>query len=395
MSATLHAKYAASASHRWLACPGSIALSAKAPPGRESHYAKEGTDAHLCFEAFLKNHIEGKKWPQAVEKELKKKYPSEMVEHAMNAAKWVTKQMTNGEILLSETKVELPRVGFGTVDAAIIEKADTLTVVDFKYGAGVVVNPENNSQLIYYALALAKKYNNDFDTVRLVIIQPRAYGEDMVKEWIVSMNEIADWEKTFVDGVRACQEAERNPEKYLVPGDEQCRFCPAAVICPELGRKSLKEVQADFDDETGALALPTVATNRLDITKNLGKMLTACNRLETWIEKLREHALNAMQSGEKVEGWKLVQKRSIRRYISPEAAAKAAKKLFGKKAFTEPELLSPAQLEKVIKTKLDSEKFLRKYVTAESSGVTIAAASDPRPEYDIGEEFRLEGKEEK
>jgi hypothetical protein len=51
----LHAKFAASATHRWIACPGSIALSETIPAIEQiaSGYGLDGTQAHELFEYAL------------------------------------------------------------------------------------------------------------------------------------------------------------------------------------------------------------------------------------------------------------------------------------------------------------------------------------------------------
>src|SRR5690606_28337427 len=88
--------------------------------------------------------------------------------------------------LLIETKVALKQVGpglFGTLDYAWVDEWGELTVIDYKYGQGVAVFPvdengKGNSQLMYYAAGLANKFHYEFDSVKLVIIQPRVWRDD-------------------------------------------------------------------------------------------------------------------------------------------------------------------------------------------------------------------------
>lgn len=368
-----HAKLSASGSERWLECPASVELCERAPKQRESEYAKEGTDAHSCLEVILKNHTNK---PYTAAQMLKKKFPDEMVAHALTAYKEIEARLSPGVTLLTETKVDLTFVGpdmFGTVDCAIVEEFGRLIVIDYKYGAGVPVDPENNTQLLYYALGLAHKYNYNFTEVVLMIIQPRAPHErGPVREWVIGIDELVSWEKKFKDGV----ERVNDPLADFNAGD-WCRWCPGAVMCPAIKDRALKEAQVDFNDDLTALAVPHPTTPMTVL--HLSTILTAIEKLEVWIGAVKEHAFHVLERGGEIKGWKLVQKRSIRKWTN-EKAAQVAKKKFGQDAFTEPELLSPAQLEKALSNQKSLvADFIKQYASDISSGLTLVPESDKRP----------------
>lgn len=368
-----HAKLSASGSERWLNCPGSVALSENAPPQRESGYAKEGTDAHAVLEVILKNH--GKK-PYSAARMLKGKYPDAMVEHALRAYKEIEVRIPPGATVLTETKVDLTFVGpdmFGTVDCAIVDEFGTLWVIDYKYGAGVPVDPDENTQLIYYALGIAHKYHFNFADVKLVIIQPRApHEKGPIREWNMTIEQLMAWEVKFRQGVERVED----PCAELTDGD-WCRWCPAATICPKLKEQAMETAAIVFDDDTGALTTPVPEMIKLP---NLSNLLTACDRLELWIEKVRDHATTVLEKGHTIEGWKLVEKRSIRKWADYDKASKLARKTFGDGAFSEPELLSPAQLEKALpNAEMLVDKFIKANASDKSSGTTLVSASDKRP----------------
>lgn len=367
-----HAKFSASGSSRWMNCLGSTALCEKAPPQSESDYAKEGTDAHACLEFILKNRAK----KAAATIIAKKKYNDEQVQHALDTVRWIEGKLKQHEnaLLLCETRVDASPFTcegqFGTLDVSIIEEFGRLVVIDYKYGAGIPVDPEENSQLIYYALGIAHEYNFNFSEVELVVIQPRAFHEsgETTRSWVASMDEIMQWIPKFKGAVEKAQD----PFAPLAAGS-WCRWCPAATICPEIKENKMKEAQVVFDDEKGIVAKP--APTMISI-QNLSTILPALDSLETWIEKVREHALHVLKRGEKIDGFKLVQKRSTRKWTNEEKIIKEAKKKWGEKAFTKPELLSPAQLEKVIK----NSDWVNARVTDKSSGVTIARSDDKRLE---------------
>ena len=377
-----HAKYSASGSHRWLHCSGSIELSEKAPPQGESSYAKEGTEAHECLEFLLNNRHNIK----AAEKMARKKWDDDQVNYGLDSVDYVLKRANElgGEVEIeAETRVDasfFTKEGqFGTTDISIIQLFGRLIILDYKYGAGVPVDAKENSQLIYYALGMAARYDFNFEEVEMVVIQPRAEHEDgPIRSWTCTMDYLLEeWVPKFKRGVEICEDPF---ESTLLAGDH-CRFCPAASICPEISNKRLREAQIEFDDETMEIeTLPTVGKIAI---KNLPTILDACDRLEHWIEAVRSHAFHVMERNETIHGYKLVEKRNTRKWSDEEKVAKLAKKYFGETAFAHPKLLSPAQFEKAHSLYSTDEekrakKFVEKYTTSKSSGFTMVKESDAR-----------------
>lgn len=377
-----HAKYSASGSKRWLKCHGSTALIEKAPEPRESKYAKEGTTAHSVLEYLGKNR---KKRAQAAAF-LRKSYPTDMVAYAEAALDYVEKRLKkySGADLEIEVRCDLPvteKDQFGTTDLAIVELYGRLIVIDYKYGAGVPVFPDENSQLIYYALALAHKYDYCFSEVELVVIQPRrpipvegkppGAIEETVRSWTTSIETLLEWRDKFENGIVANKKAAKNPEAHLLSGDH-CQFCPAAVICPEIKNKALRKAQATFDDDLSELSLPVVSSRRDLTPKMIADFLDAAETLEIWTKAVRDFAEGIIENGVQIPGWGFVDKRGSRKYTNIERADKEARKYFGDKAYSKPELLSPAQIEKACASKPGLlAKFMKDHVATVSSGVTL------------------------
>lgn len=371
-----HAVYSASGSERWLNCPGSIKLAEKAPPEIESEYAKEGTRAHACLEFLLNNRNSLKAALGAA----RKFFDTDMIQHAMDAMQWVLERQAAlpESILQAEQKVDssaFTMAGqFGTLDVAIIQEWGTLVIIDYKYGAGIAVDPEENSQLIYYALAVAQQFSFAFLKVELTVIQPRAHHEsgNTIRTAVMTMSELKRWRQRFKDGVKRT----KDPVAAYQAG-KWCRFCRAAPLCPEIKDSAMRRAQVVFSDTVGIESVPEPTMIQIP---NLGTILEACDRLEDWIARVREHAHHVMTKGEAVAGFKLVQKRAQRKWKDEDAAAADAKKTFGTSAFSKPELLSPAQLEKkVTNPALKIENWVAERTTAISSGTTIALESDKRP----------------
>lgn len=352
-----HAEFAPSAAHRWMRCPGSVSLSRKVPPQAESPYAKEGTEAHSVLEFILSE------MPELSEiHKLKDKYGHEMVEHAVFAAKEIAKLGKPTDELLVEHKVKAHHPEcWGTIDAAIISPK-TLTVIDYKYGAGVAVEVEENEQLLTYALGLYKLYPRE--KIRLVVIQPRAWHEDgSVRIWETDSKRL---KKHAIEIGNAIFYAKSRTEDYTT-GDH-CKFCPATSICPELYEGAIAQAGLDFDTADD-LATPTF------VGSDLPTLLDAADKLEIWIEGIRSYAFQRLQRGEKIDGYKLVHKRGTRQWIDETSAAKEAKKKWGESAFSTPTLLSPSQLEKQVK---EARAWVAEKVTTVVSGYTMVKESDKR-----------------
>lgn len=366
-----HAVFSASGSKRWLTCPGSINLSIGMPT-EESDAAKEGTRAHECLEFLLKNP--GQLLGAAAA--ARKVYGTEMTEFCLSAAREILKRRKDGDTIQIETRASLEFIEpdtFGTVDVALLAHDDSmLTIIDFKYGRWVV-EPKENTQLMYYAVGIAKDLAQRrwFKQVRLVIIQPRApHDEGIVREWTVHGTELHKWENMFREGIGAA----KDPFADLVTG-EHCGFCPAASICPKLKEEAFERTKIAFVPEANQLVVP----DTMPTTAELSFALTACDKLDTWTKAVRAHAFQRMQRGHTIPGWKLVERRPTRKWrgdLDLSDLKDEAHDNFGDHAFTE-EMKSPAQLEKLGAV---AKAWVAKHTVKESSGLTMAPDSDRRDE---------------
>ncbi len=378
-----HSNYAASSSHRWMNCPASVRLSKTAPPERPNPYAIEGTNAHECMEFIVRRFGN----IRTAEKEALKKWPADMVQHAINSAKIVFKLRPSPEAkLLIETRVILKHIGpglFGTLDYAWVDLWGLLVIIDFKYGAGVPVLPfddetnEENSQLMYYGSGIAAKYDYEFSAVKLAIIQPRVWreDEDPLTEHTTTIKKLREFEKKVKLAVAAAKVPDCQP---IAPpegaADNWCRWCPAASYCPAVSQMQMSNAGIAFSVDSGIDEAKIPEVQALT-PATLPKVLHACDLLETWIKKVRVHAFGLACDGAKIEGRKLVEKRSTRYWLP--LAEKKAKKLYGDDAF-KTEMLSPAQFEKALGK--ESKSFTKKYTDNKSSGHSLVKSSDRREE---------------
>jgi hypothetical protein len=384
-----HAVLSASGSKRWLSCPGSIRLSEGLPEPEESEASKEGTKAHECLEFLLKNR--GTQKQQKAAREMaRSNYPEEMVDHCIDAYDYIKARIdlagSDADVLI-ETEVDLSFVKegmFGTLDVAIVQFFDKLTIIDFKYGHEAV-EAEENSQLLYYALGIADRYNYHFSTVETVIVQPRAWHHsgNTVRTWTCDIGTLRRWHEIFAKGVKRTQKKNAS----LHAGD-WCRYCPAVVKCPEVSKHALAQAKVVFDDKS--LAIERLPIPDIIKPDDMARALTAVSKLKTWIKNVEEEAQRMMLRGRKVPGYKLVRGRGQRSWRDTMRAEVMFKKKLGSAAFTEPALLSPAQMEAKLK-KLYPEtwkKLLDRHTLRTEGSLLVAPERDKRPAVDPFEGFQ-------
>jgi hypothetical protein len=256
---------------------------------------------------------------------------------------------------------------FGTADAVVYKPlSKTLVVADYKHGAGIAVDVEDNLQLMYYGLGALLSTGLPCETVDLVIVQPRCEHEDgKVRRWSFKSSQMLD----FAADLAFDAAAVFKPDAPLNPG-KHCRFCPAAPAkCPAIR------------DKANALAKLSFKADLPYDPGQLDQALRFLPAMEGWIKRVREFAYAEAVAGRTPPGWKLVEKRASRKWAASEEEITAymadATKLDAREFYEEPKLKSPAQMEKLASKQINMG--LRKMIVAVSSGHNLVPESDPRP----------------
>ena len=378
-----HSVFGASGSKRWIACPGSIQME-EGQPESSSEASKEGTLAHECLEFLLKN----RKKVDTIKKMAINKWDEEKVNFALPVVNYVKKLLVKWETedLFIETKVDSSKFTkegqFGSLDIGIASyQKRTLIIGDYKFGAGVFVPVKDNPQLIYYALAMLLKLGHSkFDKIILYVFQPRKADEKGKTIRFVEMtkDEVLAWGKIFRKAVKKAEA--KDAKKNLVPG-EHCMFCRAKTICPRLKQDAMKQAQIDFStDLEEVISVPEVKK-----IKDIGHTLQACEKLQMFINAVKERAFNDAKRGLTVSGYKLVEKRKTRNWIDEKKVSEYAKEVIGDKAFSEPKLISPAQFEKKFCKNKKAKDWLAKNVDNKTGGLTLAPINSKQKEVNVFE----------
>jgi len=383
-------------------CTGSIALTADMESSSSSVYADEGTAAAFLAEMALETNRDAR-W-------YRHKYivvgddgcfmhdggmagghnnrtfevDDEMVEHIQLYLDNVRGEMesVHGKLLV-EQKVAIPGIDEdilgGTPDAVVAVPFGKLTVLDLKYGRGVVVEAVENFQLLVYLLGV--EHTNVFSEFEVVIVQPRApHPDGPVRRWTVTRERLREFERE----VRAKAKEALGPNGAINAGTH-CRWCEASGQCPAQLEKAREVAKIDFSpvDDNGFPEVELLSTERL------GELYAFQGEMANWFKAMGAVIRERLNIGEDVPGWKLIKGYGNRAWTDEQGAAVVLKErgfrkkdLFNK---PKPKLKSPAQVEKLngrgFKTKKEQAEFVSKLTNRPEKEANLVPDSDKRLEH--------------
>lgn len=358
-----HAILSAPSSHRWLNCPPSARL-CETYEDKGSNYAAEGTDAHSLCEYKLRKALgmgavdpsEHLTW-----------YNEEMEDCANGYATYImelveaAKETCADPVVLIEQRVDFSRwveQGFGTSDAIIIADG-TLRVIDYKHGLGVLVEADNNPQMMCYALGALELFDAiyDIDSVAMTVYQPRRQN-------------VSTFEMSKDDLYRWAEEVLKPTAELAFAGDgnflcgEWCGFCKAKHECRARAEANLLLAQYDFK------LPPLLEDSEIEV------ILSRADQLVSWVNDIKEYALQQAISGKDWTGFKLVEGRSNRRYTDEVAVTQAVTNA-GFDPY-ERKLLGITAMQKLL-GKSRFEELLSAYIEKPQGKPTLVPESDKRP----------------
>lgn len=387
----VHARLSPSSAHRWMRCPGSLALEST-QPDKSSAFAEEGTRAHELAEKILNGRLQGFEHQGGTDPEM-----HDYVLRYVDAV-WT---LAEGNELMVEQRVDFSHIvgvenSFGTADAVVIV-GNELQIHDLKYGRGVQVDAEQNEQLQLYALGALEQFNllYDFDSVRLFIHQPRL---NHVSEWALSVEELEAFGQRAQEAaanvivmfnIAECEGVNTLPLENFTPGEKQCRFCKASAICTAREQFHMQTVAGDFDDLTAPVSeLITNAIARVPMLTNeqLAEIYGQADFLESWLKAIRDRVNSELNAGHPVPGFKLVTGKQGDRAWRNEVEAEELLKSFRLKQdqMYSQKVISPTQAEKLLKKESPRRwTKVEALITRSDGKPTIAPESDPRPALNV------------
>lgn len=420
-STNTHARLSPSGSKRWINCTASIgyieANSHRISGDGSSSYSNEGTQAHEYAEQYLNGLIGLGEIPNDFQMPLGV-YFNHLREMIVDNPKGEILIEREAPLFYEPDEIKKERDGkivmerpTGTVDFALVTD-DKIVIRDLKYGQGVAVDAEDNSQLAIYAMSIIRELQEDglydFDQSTVVdigIVQPRYRGDEPVKTWVITLAELENYCKDIEDAVTAIKygaEISLGGIRFD-PGEDTCRWCPAKGFCaarleamsetfevesfdalallPDLtkdekqqdaeGRIFIKEafLQKDYDDQQ----LLAIFAKRKQITGLL--------------DDIEEYLSTRVLSGEVISGLKVVKGREGNRaWNDIEGADKLIKQKLKMEERMDMSLKSPTQLEKLLKLSEQSTRFqnlFNGFVSRSEGKPVVALESDKRPAIEV------------
>ena len=304
-----HALLSASASKQWLNCPPSAKLCANVED-KSSPYAQQGTDAHeLCeYKVLLKTSGKAQWDPtehltyyDAEMENCTEEYSNYVLEEFLKA-----KEHCSDPEILVEQRLDFSRwvpEGFGTGDCIIVAD-DVIHIIDFKYGLGVLVEAEGNPQMMCYALGALDIYDGIYDikTVKMTIFQPR---RDNVSSYEMNKADLLHWADTILSPTaKLAYEGKGN-----FKAGNHCQFCKVKATCRKRAEYNLELAKYDFE-------MPS----HLEDTE-IAAILPKVDELVSWVNDIKEYALQQALSGTVYDGYKVVEGRATRKYTDEDAVA--------------------------------------------------------------------------
>ena len=360
-----HAILGASSSKIWLSCPGAPNLWKQVPKKAAGSFAEEGTAAHELSEKVLLG-TPNAYYYVGLQKFNGFDVTKDMAKHVTTYVDYVREAVNEcGGVLTVEEKFDLGWIYpgmFGTNDAMVYDDlTGELEVIDFKYGAGVPVEVEANTQLIYYALGGQK--GKDIAKIKLTVVQPRCEHKDgPIRSWSLTHKELMGWAKTLKAGAIATSKKDAQ-----LNAGEQCRFCNANGCCPMLAKQAVEVAQTDFVD-----AKPTLPEVTALNDQQLARIVEHKTLIEAFLKEAKNYASERLQKGEKINGLKLVKGRGRRAWHPTRADEDSLVKALGGDIYDKT-LLSVAKAEK----RFGKDDIKDLWVSIDGS-VTIAHESDRR-----------------
>lgn len=339
-----HSRLGASGAHRWMVCPGSVALLEEFPT-KTGDAAKDGTKTHELGEKILLDRFGVGDPISASDVD-----SSDRLDRANWYADFVVAEYDRllteyGDAdYVVEDKFDLGYLHedfFGTNDSAVWSDMAELHVFDLKDGNDPVT-AEENPQLMYYALGVLYKHNLDVEKVFLHIVQPKRNVHDV---WEVTLERLKVFEQQLVV---AADNVKDNPT-LKCPDTKACKWCNK-LECDAFESSVKKEALVAFDSDPLCPDLTTKTKEELLKIAEWGPVIQKMvNDANTLLFRLAT-------AGVEIPNRKLIRKTGNRAW-KPDVDVEGELKKAGHDAedimvYT---LKSPAQMEKVVDKKLVAE----------------------------------------
>jgi hypothetical protein len=356
-------------------------------PEEESPFAAEGTKAHDYAERVLTGEIQ----PSDV--------PGEFWEHLegyVSLANDIAADMGEGALVMNEQLVPLfySPDNAGTLDYGVVSaNGSRVSILDLKYGVGVYVPAEDNTQLAIYALSLmadmekTKGFKFEPTTeITIYIYQPRHREFKGIPErWSMTYRDLT---KLSVDIHRDYIQSVVADSTSRTASTEACRWCQARVICPTRNQNMFEMIPTSVN--------PLVPTNH--VVQSLPDLRTLTDNARVgilkhhkeiikWLNDVVADSINSIESGKAIEGLKTVDSKRGNRKWDEDLDTRLFRKFKADDIYQARKLLSPTAMKKMMHDKgqpFDGQtaRFQNQFdsfVSQSPPKPVLAVSSDPKP----------------
>jgi hypothetical protein len=414
LAAAGHSAFSPSASKMWLMCSGSLIPNLLAGD-HGSEEAAEGSVAHMIAEKWLTT---GKQPKHMIGKIVEHdgfliEVTEEMMAYVGDYVAWCEELEDDAVEFLIETRVDLsdlmpiPNQG-GTSDCiALIPLGKgryRLVVRDLKYGKGVRVVAEENTQGMLYAYGSWKILRDRYNIVEIEIgiCHPRL--RDGTTEYTITVPKL----EAFAEYVKERAALAWQFDAPRTPSDGGCQWCKVKGTCPALyaqlaevtsgafddddpfertfTRDEMNDTNETLEDDLGPEPFRPINPRKLS-TKALAKILRYRKVADQLFNAIEAELLErAISLEEEIPGWKIVEGRSNRKWPDDEISVYRRLKKLGLKdgAIYDQVIISPAQAEEKIKAKAglkkeDAAKIINAIAVKPPGAKSLVRTSDKRP----------------
>ncbi len=333
---TQHLKYGGSTATRTLNCPAWVRLIPDNYVDKPSVAAERGSRLHDIMERYYESD-------DVALAQLTADLNTDdrvAIESAIVATDQVLDMQDTDEYFLESFITMGENIG-GSADMIAVSN-HAIVIIDYKFGR---VPVENDDQLLFYAACAIDTFGFEQRNVYTAIVQPAVSHEPIVQQH--TQSDVHAFKEKFLAAV-----ADVNNEPFC--GD-WCKYCPAAPVCPAKKRQVSEFLNYDPKEQ-----------------KQLSEAMKLTSQMKAQITAVEAAALENLEEGKPVPGFKLVNKRPVSRWTDEYAVLDRLKRArhIAKKDYLDEKLKSPAKLRDL----LDLDDLIAK----ESSGVTVVRESDRR-----------------
>lgn len=415
MASRGHSAFSPSGSKMWLTCLGSLIPNIMAED-ETSAEAAEGTVAHGIAEEWLRTGKRPKGIVGLIEvvDDHEIEITDEMMAYVGDYVGLVQELEDEAVEFLTETRVDfsdltpIPDQG-GTADNIAIIAIDDqpgdfeIVVTDLKYGKGVRVVAEGNTQGQLYGYGAWRLFRDRYNIVRvrIRIVHPRLEGG--TTEFTISVDELLE----FAAYVKERAHAAWQFDAPRTPSEAGCQWCKIKGTCPalyahlaevtsgvfededeeaEYTAEQQRDARENLEDDLGGPAFKPFNPQKLS-TAALAKVLRYRKLMENFFNAVEAELLDrALSREEDIPGWKIVEGRTRRAWPENEMEAIRKLKEAGLKdssIFTL-DMISPAEAERKLHGKAglsteEAAKLVNSLAVKPRGNRSLVRRTDNRP----------------